>query len=459
MDWKIALPAQPTVAAAAQPTAVRIAKTSLESAAHALSDRLAPWFDRDYLSTLSETDLTVLSNTFSRLAKTRVGNVDLVRSVNSPAAIPRAEEAVSEWNGRRAERESRRNKDSALMTNFSLDPSKPPSENVRIASELAGRYSAIASQVGCIEKALRECDILGDPSLADILFLSDILPSLMACDVELIAAHPHTPSEIAMAREALALMAETASATKLECGFDPSAHAVETLSGIRRAIVTRKATDFVTAFSMFGTAFANSDKAQKASGLMKKYLTACDQFAVASGETPKQRRAMNARIDLDSSIARRAAILADSRIAPALLDLAKGTHVARLAALADGLGPDARRIVEDNLVGAHPAPAEGLVEHLSKVGSELLEWAQVTAHVVSAVGGEPSNHLELNQTLDALAGDLATLGSYRISSAADVDEVQKHVAWLREATLLPVSDEALETLFRRLSETPLPPDL
>jgi hypothetical protein len=460
MEWKIALPAHPSAGTDVQAPSPQSPDAFIPpSDRELLAARMSPWLDRDYVETLTDADVVVLATALSRLSKTRSDDDELWRAVASTEAIPIAENAISAYETILSDFQALRATDRALMEDFGFDPTVPPGRNARTAADMAERYGTIAAQIGNAGRVLQECGVVAAPTLADILFLSDVLPSLLAADVDLIGAHPATPSELSVAKEALALMDEAAAAMKAETHFDPSAHAVETLSGIRRATLTRKAADFVTAFSMFGVSFSGAEKAQKASGLMKKYLTACDAFGVASGEAPKQRLAMKARLDLDASIARRAAILADDRISPKLKDIAKGEHVARLTRLATGLGPDARRIVEDNLPTAMAMPAVGLVEHLGTIASNLRDWSDRTSKDVETVGGSADSHQALEEAIDDIRREMTTLGGFSISSASDVDQVQRHVLWLREATLLPVSDVALQALFSRHGKVPLPTDL
>lgn len=460
MEWKIALPSQPPAEAEAQAASPQPVETFIPpSDRELLVERMSAWLDRDYVETLTDADVVVLATALSRLAKSRCADDELWRAVASPEAIPLAEKAISAYESMLSDLEERRRADRALMEGFGFDPAVPPGRNARAAADMAARYGAISTQIGDAARALLECGVTDAPTPADILFLSDVLPSLLAADVDLIEAHPATAAELAAAKDALVSMDAAAVTMKTETEFDPSAHAVETLSGIRRAIATRKATDFLTAFSMFGVSFSGSEKAQKASGLMKKYLMAADAFAVASGETPKQRLAMKARIDLDASIARRAVILADDRISPKLKHIARGEHVARLTKLANELGSDARRIVEDNLQTARATPAAGLVEHLDKVAGELRDWSDRTSRDVNSVGGSADSHQALEEAIYDLRREMTTLGGFSISSAADVDQVQRHIVWLREATLLPVSDDALKALFLRHGKVPLPIEL
>lgn len=460
MEWKISLPTQPVQETPSEDAAPEGRGSIPASDREELVRQMSAWLGEEYVESLTDADVVVLSASLARLSKTRSDDHALWTAVPDPSGIPRANEAILAYETLRAASENHKKERRRLMERFGLDPSNPPERNARTANDLFHRYEAILAQVDEAGRSLRECDLVEEPSLADILFLSDVLPSLLAADVELIADHPTDADSVSEAMKAATAMDAAAAAMKEETDYDPGAHAIETLSGIRRALATRKASDFVTAFSMFGVSFPSAEKAQKASGLMKEYFAAADAFAKAAGASPRQRLAMRARLDLDASISRRVAILADGRISPALKELARGTHVARLTRLARGLGPDARRIVEENLPDSGPAPAaSALVEHLREVSSSLIAWSETTLADLVAVGGNADNHMALEQALADTRRELAKLGDFVLAEPLDVDHVQCHIAWLREATLLPVSDTALDALFKMHGKAPLPSKL
>lgn len=459
MEWKIALPANAAPEPLPDAPHHRAATAKVPSRERADSP-MSSWLGRHYVDSLTDADLAVLENSVARLGRSRVNDDALWRAVPDVEAVAQAEKAISAYEELRAGAAERREAERMLMEGFGFDPSVPPASNAAAADDMAERYAAVAEQIGQAADAIMECAIAASPNLADILFLSDIFPSLAAADVDLIESCPVPGGALTIAAEAAASMSETAALVHAATGFDPSAHALETLSGIRRAILTRRASDFVKAFSMFGVSFSSSEKALKASALMKKYLMDADAFDVAAGETPRHRAAMRARLDLDVSISRRAAILADERISRGLTALAAGDHVARIARMAKSLGADARQIVEGNIEdAAPPPPAAGLVEHLLGTAKELQEWAGRVRSDIEAVGGAPESHPALQEAVDEAGREMTTLGDFSISGPEDVERIERHVSWLREATLLPLSDEALGALLRLHGKVDVPGQL
>lgn len=431
--------------------------------------QLSTWLGSGYVAEMTDHDLQVLESSLTVLRATVSNNAPLWAAIPNNTWVGLAETLITEFEAHKVIAERHRSTAKSFIESFGISWSLDAGVALASAASLRDRYAEASFEIAELVTLLRTGVGIDEPSLEDVAFLSGLLPSLKGVDPRVLGLVSPSSTDLTAAAEARAAMIRLSDDMKNDFQFEPILHGEHALGGVRRAFATKKAPDFVSAARKLGAVVSGAEQAQKAAKLMKEYLAADEAFSLiaqqqieAGGVTTSLRQARSSlveRIQLVRSIARRRAVLVfnEAGLSPKLLELGVEPLDSSLFDSQAGMNADTRKLVEDNITAVgSKAKAEGFARHIQEVSQKLAGWITRTAEA-----HERSGAAEINlDGLDTFASKHPALVTstelgYSISTQEEADEVARHILWLREASMLPLSDEKLATYLERRGQDQL----
>lgn len=446
--WKIALSASATRAVQPQEKATDQEPFPSEErkiAEEALSD----WLGAADIRAMKDKDVGILASETSLLAERASRNSRIWSLFPNIADISSAERLIIEFKSSAAREQERGVEARVLCEALDLDWKGSATTNVDAGDKISARYVSAADEVRTLAKALETWTGTA-PTIQDASFIIAVSASLRLADIQAMSGATGRREEVDLARGMIDELDKAAAELIAEFSFDPSEHSASSFGGISRAFASGRAQDFLAAARKLGITPKGPDQAQRAAGLLKKYIAGLAEVASSSsgGDHPA---GIIARARLALSVARRTEVLGIDlqRLSPSvrnfdLLDF--GSYSA------DGIltiSPDTRKLVEDNAVATPVGtPVEGLSSELSRQADAIAEWIERLRRGLSLLGADGTHDqvetiLQMNPQPDGSGPSLETM--------QELEAAQEHVLWLHEAMMLPLADEQLAAFVAHLA--------
>ncbi|MNU37240.1 hypothetical protein D3C71_258920 [compost metagenome] len=438
--WKIALPTAATRAAPPQEKAAEQRPVSSEERKVA-EEALSGWLGAVHIRTMKDKDVEILASETSSLAERASRNSRIWHLFPNIADIPTADRLISEFRDAAAREQERGAESKALCKLLDLDWNGSATGNIVAGDRITARYTSAAGEVGTLAQALETWTGTA-PTIQDASFIIAISASLRMADIQAMSGATGLREEVDRARGMIDELDKAAAELIAEFSFDPSEHSAASFGGISRAFASGRAQDFLAAARKLGITPKGPDQAQRAAGLLKKYIAGLAEVAPSSagGDHPA---GVIARARLALSVARRTEVLGIDlqRLSPSvrnfdLLDF--GFYPV------DGIqtiSPDTRKLIEDNAVATPVGtPVEGLSSELSRQADAIAEWIERQRRGLSLLGADGTHDqvetiLQMNPQPEGFGPSLENM--------QELEAAEEHVLWLHEAMMLPLADEQL----------------
>lgn len=442
--WKISLPA-------ATPRSANAAGADLSPAAAATAERLeaendlSRWLSAGDIARMKDRDVAVLSTETISLATSATRNGALWKAFPDTTSARGAQELADRFRTAIEREKATAAAARDVCEELGLAWNSPALANVEAAEKSSARYGIASAELARLEKSILKW--LGiRPTLRDASFLMAISASLRASDVSAMATHAGGRPEIEEAIKHLEDIDRLTAELTSEFAFDPSQHSLSAFGGIIRSFSSGRAQDFLSASRKLGIAIKGSEQAQKAAALLKKYIAAIGDATGTDVQTDGSRNAaVLARARLAQSIRRRTAIMAIdmASLTPPLPDIDLQDFGAYPGDDDLAANQDTRKLVEDNAATA-PAGAtiSDLAAELDRRAAVIAEWTERQRR--GLLFAEPgSDHAEIEDILAKNPVPLETASGLVLKDSNDLESLERHVHWLSEASMLPLSDSQL----------------
>jgi hypothetical protein len=439
ISWKISLPA----------SAPRPLDPIPQQAPQTTGERdegraaLAGWLPASDLAFMKDKDIRVLAGETSTLMASASHHAQVWKFFPNASDIPAAERLIADFQASLSQEAEQSEAARGLSETLGLDWNSPAMPNIEAAEKLVVRYAASMQELDRLARSL--LDWTGTaPRLSDAAFIAAISASLRAADITALSRSSATRSEVDHARTVLDELDRISADLVSEFSFDPGEHSIAVFGGISRAFSQGRAQDFLSAARKLGINPKGPEQAQRGAALLKKYITGLNELAPAATDSSHQASIL-ARARLAQSIQRRADILSidEKLLSPSVrdIDLLDFSRYPGDGALA--LNPDTRKLIEDNAAMTAEATVADLSAGVHWQTMAISMWIERTRRGASLL--QPTcTHDQVEEVLRANPAPVTNDAGARIGSMSDLEALDRHVQWLHEAAMLPLSDEQLD---------------
>lgn len=421
-------------------------------------NKMSSWLGFDYAAEMTIRDVAALKAALAPLRDTACQNESLWTAVPDASFIPHAESLVSSFRDACVLERQRREASSKFIETVGVTKGSSVSGSLGEAAIMQDRYENALGEIALISRLLRQTLGVPNPTLEDAVFLAGVLPSLRSADARALDLAVPTGSDLSLIAASRAKMTEISDRMKQDFAFEPILHGADALGGIRRAFATRHAPDFLAAARKLGAVVNDAGQAKMAASLMLEYIQADDEitsialrlrstYSPESASLGRIKEALVERSRLMQSIERRRSVIVlnESNLSEGLALLGQGYIDPILFETDAGMNSDTRKLLEDNIAGVGGGELlADFIANLTLVLGGLSEWIEDTNKNLGLSSFEDMSHADFDAYLQEHPALVScpTIG-YHIYSNEQADEIVRHVAWLREAAMLPLSDEKL----------------
>lgn len=447
--WKIALPTAATRAAPPQEKAAEQRSAPSEER-RAAEETLSGWLGAFHIRTMKDKDVEILASETSSLAERASRNHRIWHLFPNIADIPTADRLIFEFRNAAAREQERGIEAKALCKLLDLDWNGSATTNIDAGNKIAARYASSAGEVGTLAQAIERWT--GTPStIQDASFIIAISASLRLADIQSMSGATGRRDEVERARGMIDELDKAAAELSAEFSFDPSEHSAASFGGISRAFASGRAQDFLAAARKLGITPKGPDQAQRAAGLLKKYIAGLAEVAPSSakGDHPA---GVIARARLALSVARRTEVLGIDlqRLSPSVRDIDLLDFSLYPEDDILSISPDTRKLIEDNATSTPVGtPVVDLSAELSRHAGAITEWIERQRRGLAMLGADGTH----DQVETALHMTPQPDGSGpALETMQELKSAEEHVLWLHEAMMLPLADEQLAAFVAHLAE-------
>jgi hypothetical protein len=445
--WKISLPA---AAPRAAPTQEAVAETRLPPSEErrVAEEAISGWVSAGDVVIMKDRDLSILAEETTALKTSASQDAGIWQAFPNAASISDAEQLIAGF-VTALEREAMASAKSRSVINMiGLDWNGSARSNTDKAEDTLIRYLNATSNIDQLCEAIQSW--LGVPvTMRDAAFLIGISASLKSADVIAIGNSIATREEVRSAQAGLDKLGRLGSGLQEEFGFDPAQHSHAAFGGLLRAFASKRASDFLTAAKKLGIVIKGPDQAQRAATLLKDYIAA--QTELLSRPDGSRRPddfmdSLTARARLAQSIQRRIEILGfdSALISPKIADIDLQNFNGFPGHQVFDFYADTRRLIDDNLdITDRSTPVAALSAELRRQAEELAVCTERLRRGLLHATPE-STHDDIEAALKKHPEPVTGENGHVLKNSADMETLQRHVQWLLDASMLPLSDDQLE---------------
>jgi hypothetical protein len=435
--WKISLPAL-APRPSAVPTKSVVALDPPQKIVEA-QQTLSAWLSPIDMSHLKDRDLVILASETVALCEAASKNPIIWKAIPGVREIASGERLVEDLKSAIAHEEELGRDARATCEFTGLEWDTPASANIQAAKIISERYSSSAAEIAALSAALTTWT--GVPaSIHDAVFIMSISSSLRHSDIPAMSGTRGAKDEVDRALGVVTDLDKAAAELNSEFSFDPSDHAPSAFGGIARAFASGKAQDFLSATRKLGIRLKGPDQAQRAASLLRTYVDALNAIGLDTRHAD-----VFARARLSQSILRRADVLDIDlqKLSPTMRDVALLDFSAYPADTILSLSSDAQKLIEDNAAYVPAGTSiNDLADELNRQVERLQGWVARQQRGLALIG-ENGTHEDVEIALRTHPSAAADQ-ELALQSAEHIEPAEKHLQWLHEATMLPLSDEQLD---------------
>jgi hypothetical protein len=414
---------------------------------------LLPWLTAADLAGMKDRDVEVLAAESSALARTSSRDAALWKSFPEVKDIARGENLASLFKASVDLEKADGALSRSICDRLGFGWDSPAAANVEEAERTAVRYSAASEELSRLAVSTHDW-LEVRPTLKDASFLLAISSSLRAADFAAMADYEGSMPEIDQAVGVIEEIDRISADLIADFSFDPGQHSLHAFGGVIRAFSSGRAQDFLTAARKLGISPKGPEKAQRAAALLRSYVNAVSDLSGSpAGTDAAHATAILAKARLSLSIRRRCEVLAidRDRIPAALRHIE--TRNMSLYPGHDGLAvnADTKKLIEDNSTSApEGALVSDLAAELDRQASAIRDWiARQRRGLMLAQSG--STHADIEEILLKNPLPVTDESGWTVICGSDLEALERHLQWLHDASLLPLSDELLSRYLEKVA--------